>query len=72
MELSVFVPLTNESGGSPTVSWSLDITAVPEPANVALGIFAGLFVVGGLCRTQWVRNRLQRCWGDVNYWLDAV
>lgn len=26
-------------------SWSLDITAVPEPINVALGIFGGLFAV---------------------------
>ncbi len=26
-------------------SWSLDITAVPEPTNVALGVFGGLFVV---------------------------
>lgn len=24
-------------------SWSMDMTAVPEPANVALGIFGGLF-----------------------------
>lgn len=34
------------------VSWSLDITAVPEPIHVALGIFAGLAVLWfclGLC-----------------------
>jgi hypothetical protein len=30
--------------------WSLDITAVPEPVNVALGIFAGLAGVVGLAR----------------------
>jgi hypothetical protein len=53
-------------------SWSLGITAVPEPVNVALGIFAGVFVVGGLCRTQRVRNRLHRCWVGINHWLDAV
>ena len=52
--------------------WTLDITAVPEPVNVALGIFAGVFVVGGLCRTQQVRNRLQHCWAGINHWLDAV
>ena len=50
----------------------LIITAVPEPVNVALGIFAGVFVVGGLCRTQRVRNRIHRCWASVNHWLDAV
>ena len=49
------------SSRSTLVSWSLDITAVPEPANVALGIFAGVFVVGGLCRTQRVRDWLHRC-----------
>ena len=54
------------------VSWTLDITAVPEPVNVALGIFAGVFAVGGLCRTQPVRKRIQRCWVGVNQWLDAV
>jgi hypothetical protein len=54
------------------VSWTLEITAVPEPVNVALGIFAGVFAVGGLCRTQPVRKRIQRCWAGVNQWLDAV
>src|SRR6266478_8707792 len=32
------------------VSWSLDITAVPEPTNVALGLFAAVFGVGTLWR----------------------
>jgi hypothetical protein len=30
--------------------WSWDITAVPEPVNVALGVFGGLFAVVGLVR----------------------
>ena len=36
-------------GGAPTVvSWGLDIEAVPEPVNVALGVFAGaVLLVGG-------------------------
>jgi hypothetical protein len=54
------------------VSWSLDITAVPEPVNIALGIFAGVFVVGGLCRTQRVRNQIRRGLVGINQWLDAV
>jgi hypothetical protein len=42
------------SGGaqSTVVSWGLDITAVPEPANVALGIFGGLLGIGGLWRAR--------------------
>jgi hypothetical protein len=54
------------------VSWTLDITAVPEPINVALGIFAGLFVVGGLCRTQRVRDWLHQCRVNAVRWVDAV
>ena len=49
------------SSPSTLVNWSLDITAVPEPVNVALGIFAGVFVVGGLCRTQWARTLFGQC-----------
>lgn len=30
--------------------WSLNITAVPEPVNVALGVFGGLFAAAGLVR----------------------
>ena len=44
-------------GGAPTVvSWGLDIEAVPEPANVALGIMAAgaLLLQGG---RAWQRHR---------------
>ena len=41
---------------STVVSWELDITAVPEPANIALGVFGGLFVTAGLWRA-WRRNK---------------
>ena len=48
-------------GGQSTItSWDLDITAVPEPANVAMGTFAGVFVLVGLCRSARVREFLQR------------
>jgi hypothetical protein len=42
------------SGGaqSTVVSWGLDISAVPEPANVALGVFAGLFCAAGIWRVR--------------------
>jgi hypothetical protein len=45
-------------GGQSTIaSWSLDIiTAVPEPINVALGVFGGLFLVASLCRSERVKK----------------
>jgi hypothetical protein len=70
--LSFGLPDPTENAGNTILGWSLDITAVPEPVNVALGIFAGVFVVGGFCRTQQVRDRIQRGWHGVNQWLDAV
>ena len=45
------------SGATSTVdSWSLNITAVPEPINVALAVFGGVFVAAGLGRSRRVRN----------------
>lgn len=40
--------------------WSLDITAVPEPVNVALGIFAGVFAVVALARNRRVWDICRR------------
>jgi hypothetical protein len=54
------------------VGWTLDVTAVPEPVNVALGIFAGVFLVVILVRSWRVRNRVHRCCVAINHWLDAV
>jgi hypothetical protein len=46
------------SGGATNTitGWSMDIDIVPEPINVALGVFGGLFLVGSLCRSE----RLQK------------
>ena len=46
------------SGGSQpqVISYGLEITTVPEPVNMALGIFAGLLIVAGLWRTERVRR----------------
>ena len=45
------------SGETSTLnSWSLDITAVPEPVNVALGISAGVFSLVALARNRRVRS----------------
>jgi len=47
------------SGISTLNGWSVDVTAVPEPVNVALGVFAvaGILVHGG---RVWRRWRLRR------------
>jgi hypothetical protein len=39
----------------------LTVTAVPEPVNIALGIFGGAFLVVILARSRPVRNRIH-CW----------
>lgn len=51
---------------------NISVSAVPEPVNVALGIFAGVLVVGGVARTRAVRNRIQRWRTAVVQWVDAV
>jgi hypothetical protein len=40
----------NLTVGNELVSWSLDITAVPEPVNVALGVFGAVFAIGAAVR----------------------
>ena len=44
----------DQAGGNTSTlnGWSLDITAVPEPVNVALGIFGGLLAVAGLFKAN--------------------
>ena len=47
-------------GGNSTLNgWNLEITAVPEPVDVALGWFAGVFVVVTLVRSGRVRKILR-------------
>jgi hypothetical protein len=69
-----FSDMASGGGSSPStlVSWSLDITAVPEPVNVALGIFGGVCLVVMVARNRRVRARVQRCWVGFNQWVDAV
>jgi hypothetical protein len=54
------------------VSWSLGVTAVPEPVPVALGVFAGVFLVVIVARSRPVRNRVQRWRVAAVRWVDAV
>ena len=55
---TLFIADLSAGAQSQLVSWELDITAVPEPVNVALGIFAGVFLVITLARRQQVRKLL--------------
>jgi subtilisin-like proprotein convertase family protein len=62
-----------QGGGDPTVlSWSLDITAVPEPVTFALGIFAGVFGLVVIGRSRPVRRWAHGRWVAINTWIDAV
>jgi hypothetical protein len=48
---TLFFQDLSQGGGASTLNgWSLDLTAVPEPTNVALGVFAALGGVVGLVR----------------------
>jgi len=48
---TLFLADVVSGGGAPQViSYGIDITTVPEPVNLALGIFAGLFILGSLWR----------------------
>lgn len=63
--------------GSPSTlnSWQLTFGGpepVPEPVNVALGIFGGLFAVGMAARSRAVRARVKRCREAFVEWVNAV
>jgi hypothetical protein len=52
----------DQSGGhvSTVTSWGLSLEVVPEPANVALGIFGGLIGIVVLARSKWMKQFLVR------------
>jgi subtilisin-like proprotein convertase family protein len=58
---TLFIADLSSGAQSQLASWSLGIIAeVPEPANVALGIFAGVFLVVSLARSQRVQKLFRR------------
>jgi len=69
-----FADLSSNGGSSPStlVNWSLEITAVPEPVNVALGIFGGIFLLVIVIRNPRLRERIHHCRVAVVHWVDAV
>jgi hypothetical protein len=64
--------LSAGGGQSQLVSWSLDITAVPEPVNAALGIFGAVLLLGLLVNSTPVRERIRRWHAAFTRWVDAV
>ena len=58
---TLFIADLSAGDQSQLVSWDLNIIAVvPEPVNVALGIFAGVFLAIPLARDQRVRKLFHR------------
>jgi hypothetical protein len=57
---TLFIADLSAGGQSQLVNWELDITAVPEPVNFALGIFAAVFLAVTLVRSQPVRRFARR------------
>lgn len=45
---------------STLVSWGMEITAVPEPSNVALGLFGGMSILALAARSRPARTLVQR------------
>jgi hypothetical protein len=61
---TLFIADVSAGGGNESVnSWELDITAVPEPINVALGVFGAALTLFGVCRTGTVRRFFQKSVG---------
>jgi hypothetical protein len=69
-----FADLSAGGGQSELLNWSLSINAVPvpEPVNVALGIFGGLVLVVIVARSRPVRDRVHRWRVAFVHWVDAV
>lgn len=57
---TLFFADTTPGGGNATLNgWSLDITAVPEPVTLALGVFGGILALAG-GRQWWLKHRADR------------
>jgi hypothetical protein len=57
----LFIADVSGGGGTSHInSWEVDIAAVPEPIEWALGIFATLGIIGGLYRSGRLRRLLQK------------
>ena len=66
-----FVDVSAGGGTSDLDGWSLEIAPVPEPVNVALGVFAGVVVVAMVAGSWPVRSG-SPLGVAANLWADAV
>ncbi len=57
---TLFIADLSSGAQSQLTGWSLAITEVPEPVNVALLVFGGVFGAVGLARSRQVRNFIRR------------
>jgi hypothetical protein len=71
--------MSSGAGSPPNGSLTFDnlvfdgtVTPVPEPVNVALGLFGGLFGVVLVARSRPVRARIQHWRSAAVRWVDAV
>ncbi len=55
------------SGNSELVSWTLNLTAVPEPADMALALFAGLLTLWWGLGSLWNSSRANRTESNFNF-----
>ncbi len=69
---TIFFADLSSGGQSHLDGWSLSINGVPEPVNVALVVFAGVFLAVALARCQRVRNWVYRRRDAVVAWINAV
>jgi hypothetical protein len=67
-----FADMAQNGQASTLTGWSLEITAVPEPVNMALGIFGGIALVVIGARRRLVRDRVQRVRAATVEWINAV
>jgi hypothetical protein len=52
----------DQSGGhvSTLTGWGLELEVVPEPVNMALGVFCGVMGIAALARSKWAKQFLVR------------
>ena len=69
---TLFLADLSSGAQSQLVNWELGITGVPEPVNVALSVFASLFLVVTGVRSKWARNRFHQWRVAFSRWVNAV
>jgi subtilisin-like proprotein convertase family protein len=69
---SLFVADLSGENVSTLNSWGLEITAVPEPVDVALSVFAAILLVVYVARSPVAQNQIHHWRVAVVQWINAV